>query len=214
MIFHCSRILCDTGESNKPDYITHLKKVLKDEQATISDIILTHWHYDHIGGVKEVLQCLDNANGLPLPPCIFPLFTLFNHESIKLLLFSFFSDCNIWKYPRTDADDVYPEYLSDLTVNTLENEQIFNTDGCTLKVVHTPGHTTDHCILFVNETKEIFSGDCILGEGTAVFEDLFDYMKSLDLIINENPITIYPGHGNIVTVSFLIWWNYVPYLNV
>lgn len=62
--FYYSRILCDTGESNKPDYIRHLKTVLKDEKATISDIILTHWHHDHIGGVKEVLQCLDDANGL------------------------------------------------------------------------------------------------------------------------------------------------------
>lgn len=61
--FDYSRILCDTGESNKPDYIKHLKTVLSDEKATISDIILTHWHYDHIGGVKEVLQCLENAEG-------------------------------------------------------------------------------------------------------------------------------------------------------
>lgn len=62
-IFICSRILCDTGESNKPDYIKHLKTVLNDEKATISDIILTHWHHDHIGGVKDVLQCLDDASG-------------------------------------------------------------------------------------------------------------------------------------------------------
>lgn len=64
--FHCihsSRILCDTGECEKPDYIKHLKKVLSDEKATISDIILTHWHYDHIGGVKDVFQSLDIGNG-------------------------------------------------------------------------------------------------------------------------------------------------------
>lgn len=110
-------------------------------------------------------------------------------------------DCSIWKYPRSDAEDFYPSHLSDLTLRTLKNQQVFHTDGVTLKVIHTPGHTTDHCILFINETKELFSGDCILGEGTAVFEDLHDYMKSLELIINENPSTIYPGHGNVITVG-------------
>lgn len=117
----------------------------------------------------------------------------------KLMTFFFIClDCKIWKYPRNDSEDVYTEFLGGLTVNPLKNEQIFYTDGISLKIIHTPGHTTDHCILLVNETKELFSGDCILGEGTAVFEDLYDYMKSLETIIDENPSTIYPGHGNIV----------------
>lgn len=96
--------------------------------------------------------------------------------------------------------------MADFQLSPLKNEQIFNTDGMTLKIIHTPGHTTDHCILVVDGTKELFSGDCILGEGTAVFEDLYDYMKSLELIINENPSTIYPGHGNVVTVRFNLYF--------
>lgn len=88
-------------------------------------------------------------------------------------------------------------------MNPLANGQTFITDGVKeLKVLHTPGHTTDHCILFIQDTKELFSGDCVLGEGTAVFEDLYDYMKSLELILNLNPSSIYPGHGNILKVRF------------
>lgn len=59
--------MCDTGEPKKPEYIKHLKSVLANEKATISDIIVTHWHHDHIGGVQDVLECLDNADGLKTP---------------------------------------------------------------------------------------------------------------------------------------------------
>lgn len=111
-----------------------------------------------------------------------------------------FVDCKIWKHPRTDAKDEYPEYLENVELHNLKNKQIFHTDGATVKVIHAPGHTTDHCVLLLEESQDIFSGDCILGEGTAVFEDLYDYMKSLELIIDMKPLKIYPAHGNIVEV--------------
>lgn len=115
----------------------------------------------------------------------------------------FCADCKVWKYKRSDAEDIYPE-LENVQLHELKNQQIFHTDGATLEVVHTPGHTTDHCILVLKETQDVFSGDCILGEGTAVFEDLFDYMKSLENIIDINPSTIFPGHGNVVEVSLML----------
>lgn len=113
-----------------------------------------------------------------------------------------FSDCNVWKYPRSDAPDEYAA-LSNIKVNNLIDGQEIVVDGVKVKVIHTPGHTTDHCILFMDETEAIFSGDCILGEGTAVFEDLYDYMESLQHILTIKPAVIYPGHGNIIDVSDL-----------
>lgn len=104
-------------------------------------------------------------------------------------------DCEIWKFPRSDV----PDETLDFKFLELKNGQVFDlSDGMKIKVYHTPGHTTDHVILFDEQSKALFSGDCILGEGTAVYEDLFDYMKSLEFILQLNPSVIYPGHGSVI----------------
>ncbi|XP_046401402.1 endoribonuclease LACTB2 [Ischnura elegans] len=103
---------------------------------------------------------------------------------------------SVWKYPRKEAGD---ECLSNFVdLKFLEDGEEIKTEGATLRVFFTPGHTTDHIVLMLKEENSVFSGDCILGEGTAVFEDLHDYMKSLELILGLKPDLIYPGHGPII----------------
>ncbi|EDW33359.1 GL22417 [Drosophila persimilis] len=162
------RILIDTGDEDVPQYIEHLNDVLRREQACIATIILTHWHHDHVGGVKDIVgsRLADN-------------------------------DCQVFKFSRTDASDVCPEIPAHIKLQPMSNNQEFSVEGANMRVVHTPGHTTDHIVLAMDEGT-LFSGDCILGEGTAVFEDLYEYMKTLDTILKIEPQRIFPGHGNII----------------
>ena len=62
MFIFFRRILLDAGDENKPEYIQNLKKVLKEEDVDLDHIIITHWHHDHIGGVKEVLKHVNPGN--------------------------------------------------------------------------------------------------------------------------------------------------------
>lgn len=52
----------------------------------------------------------------------------------------------------------------------------------------------------MEEDNALFSADCVLGEGTTVFEDLTEYLKSLQLILDLNPKIILPGHGSVIKV--------------
>lgn len=76
--------------------------------------------------------------------------------------------------------------------------QKFETEGATLRAFHCPGHTTDHMAFILEEEDAMFTADNVLGQGTAVFEDLAKYMKSLDNMSKQFKGRAYPGHGPVI----------------
>lgn len=59
-LFFSSRILIDTGSGGSSEYVAHLRKVLSRDQTSIQEILVTHWHPDHVGGILDVLTCVEN----------------------------------------------------------------------------------------------------------------------------------------------------------
>lgn len=82
-----------------------------------------------------------------------------------------------------------------------DNDRIAFDDG-ELNVLHTPGHESGHCCFYESDEKILFSGDNILGYGTAVIHppdgNMTDYLKSLERLLGFDISLILPGHGPLV----------------
>jgi glyoxylase-like metal-dependent hydrolase (beta-lactamase superfamily II) len=74
--------------------------------------------------------------------------------------------------------------------------------GGELHVLHTPGHESGHCCFYEGSDKVLFSGDNILGQGTAVIHppdgNMTDYLASLERLLGFDISLILPGHGPLV----------------
>ncbi|KAI8580071.1 hypothetical protein K450DRAFT_187757 [Umbelopsis ramanniana AG] len=169
------KLLLDCGEG-KEEYLPCLKSTMETlPGAFISDIIISHNHYDHWGGVPSILSSELNRPQSPI-------------QVHKMII----------ENSRPSEFGAHHDMPSDIPLVPMQNDQKFEVDGATLRVIHTPGHTSDHCTFYLEEENAIFTADCVLGQGTAVFEDLKDYIDGLQRLVEFNPKRLYPGHGPVV----------------
>jgi len=199
------RAIVDTGE-----IITAPKVVAKilDEVLPaigceqIRCVLLTHGHYDHVGGVTVLLQELERR-GMQRP------------SVHKRRITESGNGCGGFETGAFPAVDFDCQHLH-------EGEEIV-LEGATLTVLYCPGHTDDSVAFVLKEDFAVLSGDSVLGCGSSVFDDLHAYMESLRRIrlhflcqnTDENegvdgveksnsdtrlpPLhSVYPGHGPVV----------------
>lgn len=195
-----SAILLDTGE-NRPEYLPLLRQALKQNAHTgISDILLSHYHHDHVLGLQGVLPFLRELGWAKPRIHKFPC-TRSPHLEKTL---SEILEANAGSFERhSDASATFE--LKDGQHLTVPGDASSRLEG-----ISTPGHTDDSAsfLLAGGEGSVLFTADTVLGQGTAVFTDLKALLVSLDKCIQKvssskegqtlKAVKLFCGHGPVV----------------
>ena len=181
-------VLCDEQSGKAaaidPAYdAKSIKAAADNNKCEIEKIILTHGHYDHFGGLKELKALCPDAE-------------VYAHLNSKRVL----ADVNI---NLSQAIGGVPEtFVPD--VLTADGETI-PFGGSEFKVMYTPGHTDDSiCLKYDNV---IFCGDTLFRYSvgrtdfpTGSMKKELNSIKQKLMPLDDN-IILYPGHGEYTTIG-------------
>ncbi len=160
----------------------------------ITDIILTHGHFDHIQSIPKL--------------AITYKFKIHISRDDLILLKN-----DEYNYARAFGESF--NLPSNIDINFLSDKQKLNINGEDFNVITTPGHTKGSlCIKYKNW---LFSGDTLFADSvgrTDLFSGNQSHLnKSLKKLTDtiSNNLTIYPGHGKSAKMSKIKEIN--PYIN-
>jgi glyoxylase-like metal-dependent hydrolase (beta-lactamase superfamily II) len=189
-----------------PTLDEHLDAVLAalDDGERITKILITHTHTDHTAGVPKLVArtgAVTYGFGPHGPvPEVDPM--------EKVSFDEYFTEEEQIEFKkqwdetpdelRREGPDT--EFAPDVPVSDGDRFAVGSGDGaCTVEVVHTPGHTSNHVCFALVDERTLFTGDHVMGWATSVISppdgDLFDYMNSLRKLLDRDDERYWPTHG-------------------
>ncbi|MDR1018752.1 MAG: MBL fold metallo-hydrolase [Lachnospiraceae bacterium] len=190
----------DTKEAVVVDpgaYPKRVRSFIEKEGIDIKAILLTHGHFDHIMGLKDMEDAL--GNNIPI--------YIHEKEIYKL------SDAKA-NHSATYTDGYV--YETDLIVPVKDGD-VLDLIGYSFQVIYTPGHTIGGCCYYVKSEDVLFAGDTLFraNVGRCDFEDgdIVAIKKSIreKLFLLPDDTKVLPGHDMASTIGWEKIHN--PYVN-
>lgn len=162
------------------DYGKELKYVLENNNISSVDfILLTHGHYDHIWGVKDLKN---------------------DYPDAKIAIHSLDEECLRDEQKSLKDTSVYA-LQPKLNLNAdviLEESDVIKLGSLELEVIHTPGHTPGSICFVCSDV--IFSGDTLfcktVGRTDFLGGNMDDMLKSLKKLGSlKGDYKVLPGHS-------------------
>jgi len=174
-----SIIDCGTGLFIN-DVYEEIKKYIDPKQ--IKQIILTHEHFDHCGGVKKIFEKTGKKA------------KIFAHENASKKIEKGESE-----FAKMLGGEM-PKMPVDIKLKNSDKLIIGDEE---FNVIHTPGHTPGCICLYNKKTKSLISGDTVFSYGSF---GRYDFpggdvnllKKSIEQLSKLDVENLYPGHESIV----------------
>ena len=161
----------------------YIYEKMKEHGFEIEVILLTHGHFDHIGGV----DALRKASGAKV----------YALEPEKVLLQDPYVNVSAQMHAKVtiEADGF------------LQDGDELEYGGKKCRVIATPGHTIGGCCFYFEEAGILISGDTLFAESIGRTDFPTGNMKKLiasvedRIFILPDDTKVYPGHGPATTVG-------------
>lgn len=185
----------ETGELflvDPADNAEAIDRKIKEMGGTLTAILLTHGHYDHILAANEVKE----AYHVPIYACA---------KETELLQDP---GMNLSGYCHR-ACSIQPDVC-------LVDLEVFETAGFSIQVIHTPGHTPGSCCYYLEAEGVLFSGDTLfcrsVGRTDLPGGSSGEIIESLHRLLNSLPeeTEVYPGHD--IATNILYEKRYNPFV--
>ena len=160
-----------------------LERFLNENQDKSRLILLTHAHFDHIGGASELRE----KTGAPI--------AIGKVESTSMCD----SEYNVSSRLRNKIPEFKPDY-------TLSDEQTITVGDVKIKAYETPGHTKGSMVYLIGDC--LFSGDTLfknsIGRTDLMSGNDEDMRATLERImwLFGDDIKVYPGHDEPTTIGY------------
>ena len=160
--------------------------MIREKGWIIEKILLTHGHFDHIGAVNEI------------------------RSALKIPVLAYKSDDDYLRDPEWNLSPSFGLSIIIENTESIKDGQIIHLDAdpaFSLKVIYTPGHTTDSVIYYSERDRAAFVGDTIFKDSIGNYQLPGGNFAAIQKSIMERIFTLpddtvlYSGHTEQTTVG-------------